>query len=85
VIHSIVLGWKGLTETKTQRRVLKRFAMTIADSCNKLECLSLAGLSARSNAGNSVAYLSEAHFRCSFLGWALGLPTNNRLGWKGLP
>jgi hypothetical protein len=32
--------------------------------------------------GNARAYLSEAPFRCFTLG---ALPTNIRLGWKGLP
>ncbi len=31
------------------------------------------------------AYLSEAPFRRSTLGGLLALPTNFRLGWKGLP
>jgi hypothetical protein len=37
------------------------------------------------SAGEAGAYPSEAPFRCSTLGSLLALPTNIRLGWKGLP
>jgi hypothetical protein len=35
--------------------------------------------------GKARAYPSEVPFRCPTLGLALALPTNIRLGWKGLP
>ncbi len=35
--------------------------------------------------GKVGAYPTETPFRCSVLGLALALPTNIRLGWKGLP
>jgi hypothetical protein len=36
-------------------------------------------------ASKAGAYLSEAPFKYSTLGKLLALPTNIRLGWKGLP
>ncbi len=36
-------------------------------------------------ASKAEACPSEAPFRCSTLGFALALPANIRLGWKGLP
>jgi hypothetical protein len=36
-------------------------------------------------AGKAGAYASGATFRCPLLGGLLGLPKNNKLGWKGLP
>jgi hypothetical protein len=47
--------------------------------------ISIVVLSSLMCVGKATAYLSEAPFSCSTLGQALVLPTNIRLGWKGLP
>jgi hypothetical protein len=36
-------------------------------------------------ASRAGACTNEASFRCSYLGWAPALSTNNRLGWRGMP
>jgi hypothetical protein len=35
--------------------------------------------------GKAGAYLSEAPFSCSTLGYATTSPANNKLGWNGWP
>ncbi len=54
---------------------------------NKLERLSLASLSSLVYGlwARPRAYPRVEHLKDSSIGYALALPTNNRLGWKGLP